>query len=140
MECANARFNKASSVFHFRIRQLGVFRDKQTSAAEVAREEYFFCGLSPIMFVFIPCLSRMTSEISRFFAHCEIPNLPLLSLVDEFSNIAIQFRALSPVFVNCYSNLSVTVSEHETAKAISSIGIHFRQRFNQNRLPDVKAQ
>ena len=63
------------------------------------------------------------------------------SLVDQFWNIAIQFRALSPVFVNCYSNSSVKVAiKHETAKSISSIGIHFRQRFNQNRLPDVKAQ
>ena len=62
------------------------------------------------------------------------------SLVNQFLNIAIQFRALSPFFVNCYSNSSVTVAEHETAKAISSIGIHFRQSFNQNRLPDVKAQ
>ena len=35
------------------------------SAAEVAREEYFFCGPSPRMFLFIPCLSRMTSEISH---------------------------------------------------------------------------
>ena len=35
------------------------------------------------------------------------------SLVDQFWNIAIQFRALSPVFVNCYSNSSVTVAEHE---------------------------
>ena len=35
------------------------------SAAEVAREEYFFCGPSPGMFLFIPCLSQMTSEISH---------------------------------------------------------------------------
>ena len=53
------------SIFHLRMRQLGVIRDKQAfSAAEVAREEYFFCGPSPGMFLFIPCLSRMTSEIS----------------------------------------------------------------------------
>ena len=31
-------------------------------------------------------------------------------------------------------------AENETAKAISSIGIHFRQSFNQNCLLDVKAQ
>ena len=61
------------------------------------------------------------------------------SLVDQFLNIVIQFRALSPVFVNCNSNSSVTVAEHETAKTILSIGIHFRQSFNQIRLPDVKA-
>ena len=48
------------------MRQLGVIRDKQVfSAAEVAREEYFFCGPSPGMFLFIPCLSRMTSKISH---------------------------------------------------------------------------
>ena len=48
------------------MRQLGVIRDKQAfSAAEVAREEYFFCGPSPGMFLFIPCLSRLTSEISH---------------------------------------------------------------------------
>ena len=48
------------------MRQLGVIRDKQAfSAAEVAWEEYFFCGPSPGMFLFIPCLSRMTSEISH---------------------------------------------------------------------------
>ena len=48
------------------MRQLGVIRDKQAfSAAEVVREEYFFCGRSPGMFLFIPCLSRMTSEISH---------------------------------------------------------------------------
>ena len=56
-----------------------------------------------------------------------------------FWNIVIQFRALSPVFVNCNSNSLVTGAEHETAKSISSIGIHFRQSFIQNRLPDIKA-
>ena len=62
------------------------------------------------------------------------------SLVDQFWNIVIQIRVLSPVFVNCNSNSSATVAEHETAKASSSIDIHFRQKFNQSRLPDVKAQ
>ena len=48
------------------MRQLGVIRDKQAfSAAEVAREEYFFCGPSPGVCLFIPCVSRMTSEISH---------------------------------------------------------------------------
>ena len=61
------------------------------------------------------------------------------SLVDQFWNIVIQFRALSPIFVNRNSNLSITVAEHETAKTISSIGIHFRQSFNQIRLPGVQA-
>ena len=45
------------------------------SAAEVAREEYFFCGPSPGMFfvysVFIP---NDLWNIPWFFAHCEIPN------------------------------------------------------------------
>ena len=59
------------------------------------------------------------------------------SLVDQFWNIVIKFRALSPIFVNCNSNSSVTVAEHETAKTISTIGIHFRQSFNQIRLPGV---
>ena len=35
------------------------------SAAELAREEYFFCGPSQGMFLLIPCLSLMTSEISH---------------------------------------------------------------------------
>ena len=48
-------------------------------------------------------------------------------VVDQFRNIVIRFRALSPVFVNCNSNLLVTVAEHERATSISSIGIHFRQ-------------
>ena len=32
-----------------------------------------------------------------------------------------------------------SIAEHKTAKSISSIGIHFRQSFTQNRLPDIKA-
>ena len=35
------------------------------SAAELAREEYFFCGPSQGMFLLIPCFSLMTSEISH---------------------------------------------------------------------------
>ena len=51
----------ASSVFHLRMRQLGVIRDKQAfSAAEIAQKEYFSCGPSPEIF----CLSRMTSELN----------------------------------------------------------------------------
>ena len=45
--------------------------------------------------------------------------VPISSLVDQFWNIVFQFRALSPAFVNFNSNSSVTVAEHETAKAIS---------------------
>ena len=62
------------------------------------------------------------------------------SSVDKFWNIVVQIRVLSPVFINCNSNSSVAVTEHETASAISSLGIHFRQKLNKNRLPDVKAQ
>ena len=52
--------------------QLGVIRDKQAfSAAEVAREEYLFCGPSPEMFLFIP---NDLWNIPWFFAHCKIPN------------------------------------------------------------------
>ena len=53
--------------YHLRMRQLGVIRDKQTFSAAVVveREEYFICSHSPGMFLFIPCLSRMTPEISH---------------------------------------------------------------------------
>ena len=43
------------------------FYKQAFSAAEVAREEYLFCGPSPGMFLLIPCLSLMTSEISDGF-------------------------------------------------------------------------
>ena len=63
------------------------------------------------------------------------------SLVDQFWNIVIQFRALSPVFFQLqFKFVSHSIAEHETAKTISFIGIHFRQSFDQNRLTDVKAQ
>ena len=43
--------------------QLWVIRDEQAfSAVEIAREEYFFCGPSPGMFLLNPCLSLMTSQ------------------------------------------------------------------------------
>ena len=49
--------------------QLGIIRDKQAfSAAEVAREEYFFCGLSPGMLSFVysrELYPECTSEISH---------------------------------------------------------------------------
>ena len=64
--------------------------------------------------------------------------ISISSLVDQFRNIVIQFRALSPIFYNCNSNSSVTVAEHETANSISSIGIHFRQSLTQIRLPDIR--
>ena len=61
------------------MRQLGVIRDKQAfSAAEVARKEYFYCGPSPGMFLFI---SNDLWTIPWFFAHCEIPNSLILSLL-----------------------------------------------------------
>ena len=54
------------------MRQLGVIRDKQAfSTAEVAQKEYFFCGPSPGMFLFI---SNDLWNIPWFFAHCEVPN------------------------------------------------------------------
>ena len=54
------------------MRQLGVIRDKQAfSAADVAWEEYFFCGPSPEMCLFIP---NDLWNIPWFIAHCEIPN------------------------------------------------------------------
>ena len=58
----------------------------------------------------------------------------------NFETLSFNFVLCHPFFVNCNSNSSVTIAEHETAKRISSIGIHFRQSFNQIRLPDVKAQ
>ena len=63
------------------MRHLGVIWDKQAfSAAEVAREENFFCGPSPEMFLFIP---NDLWNIPWFFAPCEIPN----SLIpDDFYN------------------------------------------------------
>ena len=69
------------------MRQLGVIRDKQAfSAAEVAREEYFFCGPSPGMFLFIP---NDLWNIPWFFALCEIPNS--LITPDFFSNSQVIF-------------------------------------------------
>ena len=61
------------------------------------------------------------------------------SLVDQFWNIVIHFRALSPIFVSCNSDLSVIVAGHETAKSISSVGIQFRQIFIQSRPPDIRS-
>ena len=84
-------------------------------------------------------LENVFSISSRTLWNVRMVN-SISSLVDQFLNIVIQFHALSPVFVNCNSNSSVTVAEHETAKTISFIGIHFRQSFNQIRLPDVKAR
>ena len=60
------------------------------------------------------------------------------SLLNQFWNIVIQFRALSLDFVNCNSNSSVAVAEHETAKPVSSIGIHLRQKFHSKSSPTYK--
>ena len=96
-----------------------------------------------IFYVKVPVIWRSLENVFSVSSRT-LWNVRLLvsisSLVDQFWNIVIQFRALSSVFVNCISNSSATVAEHDTAKAISSIGIHFRQSFNHNRLPDVKAQ
>ena len=60
------------------------------------------------------------------------------SLVDQFWNIVIQFRALSPVFVNCNSNSSVTVAEHETAKNNFVYCHSFSSKFQSNSSPRCK--
>ena len=74
--CVYLSAEQASSVFHLRMRQLQVIRDKQAiSAADLTWEQYIFCDPSPGMFLLILCLFLMTSDrIQRFFAHCEIPN------------------------------------------------------------------
>ena len=72
----------------------------------------------------------------RHFGMCEcLFQFRLWSINVETLSLNLAF---SPVFVNCNSNSSVTVAEHETA--ISYIGIQFRQSFNQIRPPGVKAQ
>ena len=54
------------SVFHLRMRQLQVNRDKQAiSAADLTWEQYIFCGPSSGMFLLILCLSLMTSDKSH---------------------------------------------------------------------------
>ena len=65
----------------------------------------------------------------------------------QFRLWSINFETLPFNFVLCHPFSSTAIqirrsqlAEHETANAILSIGIHFRQSFNQNRLPDVKAQ
>ena len=45
------------------------------SAAELAREEYFFFGPSQGMFLLIPCLSLMTSEYPM--VHCSLRDAEL---------------------------------------------------------------
>ena len=67
------------------------------------------------------------------------------SLVNQFETMSFNFVLCHPMdmvtrFRQLQFKSSVTVAEHETAKTISSIGIHFRQSFNQIRLPGVKAQ
>ena len=66
----------------------------------------------------------------------------------QFRLWSINFETLSFNFVLCHPFSSTAIqirrsqylTEHETAKTISSIGIHFRQSFNQIRLPGVEAQ
>ena len=47
------------------------------------------------------------------------------SLIDQFSNIVIQFDALSPIFVNSNSKL-VTVAGHEAVKSSSASDLHLK--------------
>ena len=54
----------------------------------------------------------------------------------SISSLVDQFETLPFSIVLCHP---FSVAEHETAKSISSIGIHFCQNFTQNRLPDIKA-
>ena len=66
------------------MRNLGVIRDEPAfSAAEVTREEYFFCGPSPGMFLLI---SNDLWNIPWFFAHCEIPNSRIVTSHAELSD------------------------------------------------------
>ena len=74
------------------MRQLGVIRDKQAfSAVKVAREEYFFCGPSPGMFLCTPCSSRMTSEISHGSLLTARFRTRLLSVSNKSQNFLIDF-------------------------------------------------
>ena len=57
------------------------------------------------------------------------------SLVDQFWNIVIQFRALSPVFVNYNSNSSVTAAEHKTSKINFVYWHSFSSKFHSNSSP-----
>ena len=80
-------------------------------------------------FQFRPGPSGMCQCSFQFLWSITFETLPFIFvLCHPFSSTAIQIRR------------SQYIADHETAKAISSIGIHFRQSFNQNRLPDVKAQ
>ena len=62
------------------------------------------------------------------------------SLVDSIFRHCHSICALSPVFVNCDSNSSVTVAEARDSKSNFGLLHWFRQSFNKNRLPDEKAQ
>ena len=93
-----------------------------------------------LFILFIPLYSTLKNVLS--ISSRTLWNVRMLvsisSLIDQFWNIVLQFRDLSPIFVNCNSNSSVTVVEHKTAKSILSIGIHFCQSLTQIRLPDIR--
>ena len=112
----------------------GLMRTTYTRRTNLWVHEYRFSR--PFSSPLHSILNNVFSILSRTLWNVRML-ISISSLVDQFRNIVIQYRALSPVFVNCNSNSSVTVAEHETAKSISSIGIHFRQSFNQIRLPDL---
>ena len=95
------------------MRQLGVIRDKQAfSAAEVAREEYLFCGPSPGMFLFIPCLSAITPN--NFFEFnktqtCKKHNLTLRTYQPRGNIEEYLFCGPSPgmfLFIPCLSAIT----------------------------------
>ena len=71
------------------------------------------------------------------FGMCECSfQFRLLSI--NFVKSPFIFVICVPIFVNCKSNSSVTVAGQDKAESISSIGIHFRQNFNQNRHSDIQ--
>ena len=63
-----------SSVFHLRMHQLQVIRDKQAiSAADLTWEQYIFCGPSPGIFLLILCFSLMTMVFRLYsLTYCNV--------------------------------------------------------------------
>ena len=88
--------------------------------------------LEKCVFNFVPDTQSGMCECSLQFRLWSI-NI-ILKHCHSISCFVTRFRQL------LFKVVGHSIAEHETAKAFSSIGIHFRQSFNQNRLPDVKAQ
>ena len=91
-----------------------------------------------------------SSSLHSIFRKCAFNFVPDTL---ECANARFNFVSGRSILKHCHSiscfvthfrqlqfNSSVTVAEHETTKTISSIGIHFRQSFNQIRLPGAEAQ